>query len=105
MDDSTDAGNVEDELVMIQYCKMDHNEKVMKSFTRFLSVEAPATEDADGLVQCLASSLKSLGVEDISDPLNVLAADAVIVGVSTDGAAVNIGEVNGMKGKLQHDLP
>ena len=28
-----------------------------------------------------------------------------MVGVSTDGAAVNIAEVNGMKGKLQAHLP
>lgn len=62
--------------------------------------------DSAGLVQCLASSLKSLGVEDISDPANVLGADAaVIVGVSTDGAAVNVGKLNGMKGKLQNTLP
>ena len=42
---------------------------------------------------------------DVYDSENVLATDAVLVGVSTDGAAVNISEINVMKGKMQSKLP
>lgn len=104
IDGSTDAGNIEDELVMIQYGLIDDKARRVKSVTRFLSVEAPARGDADGLINCLETSLKPLGISDITDASSVLANDAVIVGVSTDGAAVNIA-VNGMKGKLQAHLP
>jgi hypothetical protein len=78
---------------------------VTKSFTRVHSIEVPATAAANGLARCLASSPKSLDAKDIPDPINVLAASAVHVEVRIDGAAVNKGQINCMKGKSQHDLP
>ena len=105
IDGSTDAGNIDDELVMVQYCALDHDTQEVRSVSRFLSVEVPLTVNADGLIQCLQRSLEKLGVVDVYNAENVLAADAVLVGVSTDGAAVNISEINGMKGKMQSKLP
>ena len=105
MEGSTDAGNIDDELVMVQYCALDHDTQEVRSVSRLLSVEVPLTVNADGLIQCFQISLKKLGVVDVYDAENVLAADAVLVGVSTDGAAVNISEINGMKDKMQSKLP
>ena len=42
---------------------------------------------------------------DVCDAENILAADAVVVGVCTDGASANISEIKGMKGKMQCKLP
>lgn len=61
--------------------------------------------DADGLIECLQVSLKSqLGI-DVTSSDDVLRGESVLVGVSTDGATVNIGHVNGTKTKLQAQLP
>ena len=50
MDGSTDAGNVEDELVLIQHCIQDDTAKEIRSRSRYLSLGVPAKSDADGLV-------------------------------------------------------
>ena len=107
MDGSTDAGNIEQELVMIEYCNQDDVTQEMKSCARFLSLEMPAKADADGLIDCLNNALGVVGVENILDESNVLGVSnkPVVVGGGTDGASVNIGEQNGMKGKLQEELP
>ena len=57
MDGSTDAGNVEDELVLIQYCSQDTAAEEMSSCARFLSLEVPTKADADGLIACLGNAL------------------------------------------------
>ena len=48
IDGSTDAGNVEDELVLIQYCTQDDPAQEMRSCVRYLSLEVPVKADADG---------------------------------------------------------
>ena len=37
-DGTTDAGNIEDELVLIQFCGQDNTAKEMKSCARYFSV-------------------------------------------------------------------
>ena len=46
-----------------------------------------------------------MGVTNVLDKSNVLGAKPILVGGGTDGASVNIAEQNGMKGKLQRELP
>ena len=48
MDRSTDADNVEDELVLIQYCTQNDPAQEMRSCVRYLSLEVPVKADADG---------------------------------------------------------
>ena len=71
MDGSSDAGNVEQELVILK--KDDVAEKI-KSYARFFSVATPGKADASVLVTCLSESLASLGITDILDQSNLLAA-------------------------------
>lgn len=104
MDGSTDAGNVEEEVLMVQFGVADKQMQVLKSYTRFLSVETPKRTDADGLLECLSAGLKLVGIDNM-DKDTALTADATLVGVSTDGAAVNIAELNGLKGKVQRKIP
>ena len=65
MDGSTDAGNIEDELVLVQYCHKDDATKEIRSCTRYLSIEVPQKADADGLLECLGNALGAFGVSNI----------------------------------------
>ena len=92
MDASTDSGNVEDELVLVQYCKHDHSAQEIRSCARFLSLQVPAKADADGLIRCLGNALQILGIDNILSFESVLgvASYPILVGGGTDGASVNI---------------
>ena len=106
-DGSTDAGNVEDEVIVILYSTIDEAAQEIRSCTRFFSVEAPTKADANGLLNCLRRGLLRLGITDILDKSIVLGVTdhPILVGAGTDGASVNIAEQNGMKGILQRELP
>ena len=70
--------------------------------------DEPKKGDANGLINCLGTALKELGIKDVLDKASVLDAAAekpVLVSGGTDGASVCIGEHNGMKGKLQSAIP
>ena len=62
----------------------------------------PTKVDADGLIKCLGSALQVVGDDDILDQSSVFGVQGkpVLIGGGADGAAVNIAEQNGMKGKL-----
>ena len=57
----------------------------------------PTRSDADGLVQCLDSALKSMGIENILERESVLSSHDLLdlVGCGTDGASVNVSGQNG----------
>ena len=107
MDGSTDSGNVEDELVLVQYCALDDTAQEMRSCVRYLSLQVPIKANADGLIRCLGDALLVLGTDNILDQSSVLKVEGkpLLVGGATDGASVNVAEQNGMKGKLQKELP
>ena len=107
MDGSTDAGNIEDELVSIQFCIKDDTSQIIRSKARYLSLCVPTKSDADGLIACLDSALHELGVDNVCDRERLLAVQSkpILVGGGTDGAAVNISGQNGIRGKLQRQLP
>ena len=100
IDGSTDAGRIDDELVMVQYCALDGDTQEVRSVSCFLSVKYLDC-NADELIQCLQRSLEKLGVVDVYHAENVVATDAVLVEVSIDGVSVNISKINGMKGKCK----
>ena len=107
MDASTDSGNVEGELVLVQYCTRDHFAQEIRSCARFWSLQVPAKTDADGLIRCLGNALQMLGICNVLNSGSVLgvASYPILVGSESDGASVNIADQNGMKGKLQRQLP
>ena len=53
MDGSTDVGNVENELIVVLYCKKDVEAQEMKLYTRYFSIQVPHKADANGLIECL----------------------------------------------------
>ena len=106
MDGSTDAGNVEDEVIVILYSTRDEATQEIKSCVRFLSVDVPTkADDADGLLNCLGRGLSSLGIANILDKSRAIGVtgEPILVGGDTDGTLVNI-DHNGMKEKLQHEF-
>ena len=107
MDGSTDKGKVENEVIVIQYCRVDKTVEEVRSFSRFLGVFEPLRGDADGLIECLGEGLKMMGITDILSKDKVLDVEGqpVLIGGGTDGASVNVSDQNGMKGKLQRALP
>ena len=105
MDGSTDAGKVEDELVVIMtFCKDDSTGQI-RLFARHFSVEKPRKADTDGLIACLQEALQPLGVVDVLNKTSILSSNPILIGRGTDGASVNISGQNGMKGKMQKQLP
>ena len=57
MDGTTDAGNIEDELIVIMtFCK-DEVAGEVRSFARYFSIEVPTRADASGLIACLQQTL------------------------------------------------
>ena len=74
MDGSTDAGNIEQKLIILLSCKKDDAAGEIKSYARFFSVATPNKADSCGLVKCLSESLSPLGIEDVLDQSRVLGA-------------------------------
>ena len=107
MDGSTDAGNIEQELIIILSCKKDDASGEIKSYARVFSVATPNKADSTGLVKCLSESLSPLGIEDVLHQSSVLGAKgkSVLVGGWTDWASVNVSQHNGMRGILQRVHP
>ncbi len=107
MDGSTDAGNIENELIVLMYSKKDVSSERIKSCVRYFSIREPKKADADGLIHCLTCALEKLDITDVLDKENVLGVTnkPVLIGGGTDGAAVNVSEQNGMFGKMKKELP
>ncbi len=53
MDGTTDAGNVEDELIGIMGCCKNECNSEVGSFVRFFSIQVPTKANADGLIVCV----------------------------------------------------
>ena len=50
MDGTTDAGNQEDELIVLLYCSKDGTTQEITPCTRYLSIHNPGKADANGLL-------------------------------------------------------
>ena len=84
MDGTTDSGKVEDELVVVLYCKQDDVVKEIRACARYLSVVTPNKADTDGLVDCLKEALKTLKIDDVLDRDAVLSSKPVLIGGGTE---------------------
>ncbi len=110
MDGTTDAGNVEDELIVIMGFQKDDTAGEVGTFARYFSLEVPAKADADGLIGCLQKAVGTIGPSaprenSVLSKTSVLETKPILVGGGTDGASVNVMSQNGMRGKMQRELP
>ena len=105
MDTTTDAGNIEDELFVLLFCKKDDATKRITSCTRYLCVQKPERVDAQGLVNCLETALTMHGFRIENSASRSDSSEPLALGVGTDGASANISGKNGMRGILQRQAP
>lgn len=107
MDGSVDKGRVENELFLIMFCTVDKETEEVRTEVRYWNVVVPRKADAGGLVECIDTATTTLGIENVLNMDDVLGVGElpILVGCGTDGAAVNIAEQNGMRGKIQKALP
>ena len=110
MDGTTDAGNVEDELIVIMGFQKDDTAGEVGTFARYFSLEVPAKADADGLIGCLQKAVEAIGPSasgesSVLSKASVLETRPIMVGGGTDGASVNVASQNGMRGIMQRELP
>jgi hypothetical protein len=109
MDGTTDAGNVEDKLIVIMGFQKDDTAGEVGTFTRYFSIEVPAKADVDGLIGCLQKAVGAIGPSapgenSVLSKTSVLETKPMLVGGGTDGASVNVASQNGMRGKMQREL-
>ena len=77
MDDSTDRGNVEDELIVILYSMKDSVAEEIGTHALFFALQEPRKADADRLIDCLGSALQRLSIANIRDKTSVLGAKPI----------------------------
>ena len=63
IDGTTDAGNQEDELVVLVYCDKDEATSEITTCTHYFSVHTPSRTDASGILSCIRDALKQVGIE------------------------------------------
>ena len=99
-------GSTDNEVIVIQYCRVDETVEEVRLFSKFLRVVEPVKADANSLIKCLGEGLKVMGITDILSNKKVLDVESqpVLIDGGTDGATVSISDQNGMKGKLQRAL-
>lgn len=105
MDGSTDAARVEQEFVIILYClKGDFTEET-KSMTRFFVISPVESADAKVHLKCVSQCLSTFGITELNeqDLLDNTEGPVFVDGV-TDGASVNVGDINGLKGLIQQKI-
>jgi len=101
IDGTTDVSKMEDEAVVMMYCKKNDFLKEIKSCMRYLSVSNPNRTDTDGLLQCLREVLKqTVGIQDICEPSSILEVKPILVEDGSDGASVSISQHNNLKAQL-----
>lgn len=94
-DSSTDSGNIEDELFLVQYFDPHGDDGKVHTRDKFLTVRQPNSSNAEGLYECFVRALSYVGVADWESKL---------IGFGCDGTNVNIG-AHGLRGYLEESVP
>lgn len=62
MDGLTDTRNIDDEMFLVLWCDVDHEDEMVHTNMSHFAVDRPKKVDAQGLFDCLESSLSRLGI-------------------------------------------
>jgi len=57
-DGTTDAGNQEDQLIVLAHCEKNETTSEVAACTRYFSVHTPPRADASGILSCTGDALK-----------------------------------------------
>jgi len=99
LDGSTDAGNVDNELLLAVWFDKDGVGEKVYTRTSYLCISRPSTITALGIFDVVQAAVQKLGIPAISAEQC-----AKLVGIGTDGAAANIASA-GLKGLVEKELP
>ena len=99
MDSSTDSGNVDNEVMMTVWFDQEGASKRVYTRTSYFRISQPSSLSAKGLFDALQKALEILGITAINTE-----ECSTLVGIGTDGAAVNIARA-GLKGLVEEKLP
>ena len=99
MDGTTDRANVEDEAFLAVWCDANATDEKIHTRMSLISIARPQIATAAGLYTCLQDALKVLGISSISSK------DCKrLVGIGTDGAAVNVSSPGGLRGLVEKEV-
>ena len=65
MDGSTDTGNIDDEMFLVLWCDVDHEDEMVHTNMSYFAVVRPKKVDARGLFDCFENSLGRLGIQAV----------------------------------------
>lgn len=99
LDGSTDAANVDNELLLAVWFDKDGTGEKVCTRTNYLRISRPSTVSAMGIFNILQAAVQGLGIPAISGEECTR-----LVGIGTDGAAANIASA-GLKGLVEKELP
>ena len=99
LDGSTDAANVDNELLLTVWLDKDGTGEKVCTRTSYLRIGRPSTVSATGIFNILQAAVLGLGIPAISGEECTR-----LVGIGTDGAAANIASA-GFKGLVEKELP
>ena len=95
----TDAGNVDNELVLVVWFDKDGTDEKVSTRTSHFKIMRPSAVTAQGMFDMLQESLQSLRIGAIDSEKCTR-----LVGIGTDGASANIAS-GGLKGLVEAKLP
>ncbi len=98
LDGSTDAGNVDNELLLVVWFDRDGVDQKVYTRTSYFKMSRPSTVTAEGLFEVLQGAVQSLGIQAIKAE-----ECAKLVGIGTDGASANVAG-RGLKGLVEREL-
>ena len=99
LDGSTDAGNVDNELLLVVWFDKDGVGEKVFTRTSYLCISRPATATALGEFDVIQAAAHKVGIPAINEEHCTK-----LVGIETDGAAANIAGA-GLKGLVEKELP
>ena len=85
LDGSTDAGNVENELLLVVWFDREGEGEKVSTRISYFTVTRPVSVSTEGLLDVLGGALRSLGINAITQE-----DCSRLVGLGTDGASANI---------------
>jgi len=99
LDGSTDADNVDNELLLVVWFDKDGVGEMVFTRTSYLCISKPATATALGIFDVIQAAVHKLGIPAINEEHCTK-----LVGIGTNGAAANIAGA-GLKGLVEKELP
>ena len=99
LDGSTDAGNIDNELLLVVWFDKDGVGEKVYTRTSYSCISRPVTATALGIFDVVQAAVQKLGFPAISGEQCTK-----LVGIGTDGAAANIAGA-GLKGLVEKKLP